>query len=132
MALTTLERIFELERNEPAFIPNKERIAPMINEMCPLYIPRLMPGIAMGEPSTSKITTKGTAVFKNDPACAIRADACMTIANYLTVKFEGNTKWRVDKSKIDDEKGERKVFRGLRVTCHTESNVVKDMTFSNQ
>lgn len=132
MAITTLERIFELKRSEPAFIPDKKRLAPKINEKCPLYIPRLMPEITMGDPKESKITTKGTAVFKNDPGCAIRVDSSMTTANYITVKFEGNTKWRSDKSDIDSETGERKVSKGLRVTCHSESNVVKDMTFSNQ
>ena len=130
MAITTMERIFKLERTEPAFIPDN-RSAPKIGEMVKLYIPRLMPNITMGEPKESKVATKGTSVFKNDPGCAIRVDAYMTTANYIEVKFEGNTKWRSDKAEIDEETGERKIQKGLRVVCHADSNVVKDMTFSN-
>lgn len=130
MALTTTERIFQLERTEPAFIPNK-RTAPRIGEKVKLYIPRLMPNITMGEPKDSKITTKGTSVFKNDPACKILADTVMTTSNYIEVKFEGNTKWRTDKATIDAETGKRTTEKGLRVNCHADSNVVKDMTFSN-
>lgn len=131
MAITTMERIFSLERTEIAFIPNKIS-APVAGEKVKLYIPRLMPNITMGEPVLSKISTGGTSVFKNDPACAIRVDTTMANANFIEVKFEGNTKWTSTKADIDEQTGKRTVDKGLRVTCYAESNVVKDMTFSNK
>lgn len=131
MAITTMEKVYQLERTEVAFIPTSGD-APMTGKKSKLYIPRLMPEITMGEPKESKIPTKGASVFKNDPGCAIKADATMTSANYLEVNFEGNTKWTDSKATIDPESGTRSVEQGLRVTCHAESNVVKDMTFSNK
>lgn len=130
MALTSLDSIFTLNASEIAYFI-KDGKAPSRGQKYPLYIPRLMPGITMGVPTTTKIATRGNSVFKNSPQCAIRADSTMISTNYLEATFEGNSKWTASQASIDPSKGTAMVTAGLKVTCHALTNVVEDMTFTN-
>lgn len=130
MALTNLKAVFTLNSSEIAYFI-KDGKAPSRGQKYPLYVPRLMPGITMGIPTTTKIATRGNSVFKNSPQCAIRSDATMISTNYLEATFEGNSKWTSHQATIDPSAGTTLVKSGLKVTCHALTNVVDDMTFTN-
>lgn len=59
----------------------------------PIFIPKLMPYISKGSPSSHSVVTNGNMIFANDTSCKPNAPMVVRTQNYLSPKFESGATW---------------------------------------
>ena len=126
--ITNINNIFKINDKEPAYLSKTREICKS-GEVCPLYIPRLMPGIEFSEPEVSNIFSKGTLCFKNAPQCRVLTATVIKTKNWLEIPFERNKTW--EGQTFTDDKGTECISFGTKVTCNCPTYSLNDMTFSN-
>ena len=132
--LTDLKRIYPIQEQEIGYLSTGKE-ACKSGEKYPIYIPRLMPSIPFGEPKTTTIASQGTLVFLNAPECKILSSKILKSRNYIEIPFERNKEWGNDQVNIKkDEEGNiisKTLNAKTKVRCNCKTNVINDMTFSN-
>lgn len=124
MAITSLKNLFQLQKTETGYVMD-------ISSPCeaggtlPIYIPRIMPKIDNGKPTTSMVSTAGKSIFKNDQSCMPQPSDVIETQNFLNPRFENNKKWTPNLLSYG------MVPRKTQVDCHAHSNSIGNMTFSN-
>ena len=132
--ITNINRMFKIQEQEMGYLCT-EREACKAGEKYPIYIPRLMPSISFGEPTTGTISSQATTVFLNAPGCRVLASRILKTRNYLEIPFERNKEWGDDQVNITKDKDGKIISKILKnktkVRCNCKTNVIDDMTFSN-
>ena len=95
-----------------------------VGETMPIFVPKLMPYITKGTPSSNSIVTNGNMIFDNDTSCKPNAPMVVRSQNYLSPKFESGASWS---GIIDDD--DDTVPAGTNVNVTFTSRNIQNPTF---
>lgn len=132
--LTNIKNIFDIKEKEIGYLSQEKEVCKH-GEKYPIYIPRLMPKITFGEPVVKTVSSNGTLVFKNSPECRVLTDRILHIKNSLSIPFERNKSWTDDQINVyknnKDEVVSKTISAKTQVICNCKTDLISDMTFSN-
>ena len=126
--ITNTSNIFQIKETETGYL-SKSGVACKAGETYPIYIPRLMPLIKSGNPTTNAVSSRGTVCFKNDSSCKVLTATLMKTQNYIELPFERNKSWKGQATEDDD--GIERVSKNTKVVCKCNTNSISNMTFAN-
>lgn len=72
---------------------SKTQLTPKPGEPIKMHIPEIMPNILSAEATTTRVKTKGSRIFLNDPSCRPVVKTSLTGQNFLSVTCGKGTNW---------------------------------------
>lgn len=125
MAITSLSYLYKLKSEEIGYTIS-DHVAIGATQTLPMYIPRLMPEINSDTPTELPVSSLGSMIFLNAPEIRPIAEQTLISQNYLEPKFERNKSFGKDQLV-----GENIIPRKTKLEIHCKTNVISQMTFSN-